>query len=272
MADENRMITFEYANANYDTFKKQTIPNTKECMTKADIINYINVDESPLSPYTNNQLIRRDKVVPIMDRIYIYAPAIVMGNVGGRNTYAETITFKFFDFNGIRIYMNKTANERNAIVDQIRQDIIDQKMVLFLTSSNINSARKIRLKYQQNVGDSSAYPNEIYSILKVPPYTKTVHGIAGRFVSGNRDTGPDMVTPKILSIPNNITTEYYDFEEEMHAYHYSPVNMLNSNNYSYLNILVEILDSNNNILNFYKHCSNQLASWDLIKVGSYNSK
>ena len=271
MADENRMITFEYAKANYDAFKKQTIPNTKECMTKAEVISYINVDESPLSPYTNNQLIRRDKVVPIMDRIYIYAPTMVVGNVGGINTYADTITAKFYDFNGIRIYMNKTANERNAIVDQIRQNIISQKMVLFLTSSNINSARKIRLTYQQNVGDSSVYPNENYSILNVSPYTKTVHGIAGRFVSGNRDTGPDMETPKILSIPNNITTEYYDFEE-MHAYHYLPVNMLNSNNYSYINILVEILDSNNNILNFSKHSSNQLTSWDLIKVGSFNSK
>ena len=269
MAD--KIITFQYAKDNYDAYKKQTIPASNECMTKAEVISYINVDESPLSPYTNNQLIRRDKVVPIMDRIYIYAPTMVMGNVGGENTYANTITTKFYDFNGIRIYMNKTANERNAIVDQISQNIISQKMVLFLTSSNINSARQIRLKYQQNVGDSSVYPNESYSILKVSPYTKTVHGIAGRFVSGNRDTGPDMVTPKILSIPNNITTEYYDFEE-MHAYHYLPVNMLNSNNHSYINILVEILDSNNNILNFYNHYSNQLISWGLIKVGSYNSK
>lgn len=271
MADENRMITFEYAKANYDAFKKQTIPNTKECMTKSEVISYINVDESPLSPYTNNQLIRRDKVVPIMDRIYIYSPTILVGNVGGSNTYAQTITAKYYDFNGIRIYMNKTANERNAIIDQINGNRISQKMVLFLTSSNINNARKIRLTYQKNVGDSSVYPNENYSILKVPPYTKTVHGIAGRFVSGNRDTGPDMVTPKILSIPNNITTEYYDFEE-MHAYHYLPVNMVNSDNYSHINILVEILDSNNNIVNFSNHSSNQLISWNLIKVGSFNSK
>ena len=65
MADENRIITFEYANANYDTFKKHTIPITKKCMTKADILNYINVDESLLSSYTTDRLIKRDKVVGI---------------------------------------------------------------------------------------------------------------------------------------------------------------------------------------------------------------
>ena len=61
MAD--RIITFQYAKDNYDAYKKQTIPNTKECMTKADILNYINVDESLLSSYATDRLIKRDKVV-----------------------------------------------------------------------------------------------------------------------------------------------------------------------------------------------------------------
>ena len=63
MADENRIITFEYAKANYDTYKKQTIPASNVCMTKADILFYINVDESLLSSYTTDRLIKRDKVV-----------------------------------------------------------------------------------------------------------------------------------------------------------------------------------------------------------------
>lgn len=65
MADENRMITFAYAKATWDAYKKQTIPNTLECMTKSDIINYFNVDTSVLNPYANNQLIRRDKFIGI---------------------------------------------------------------------------------------------------------------------------------------------------------------------------------------------------------------
>ena len=47
MADENRIITFEYANANYDTFKKQTIPASNECMTKADVNTYLNAEMIP---------------------------------------------------------------------------------------------------------------------------------------------------------------------------------------------------------------------------------
>ena len=269
MAD--RIITFEYASDNFNDYKKKSIPSTKQCMTKSKVIEYINCDENVLINYLNNQLIPIVKVVPTMDKIYIYAPILEVGNVGGNDTYAQSTAAKFYDFNGIRIYMNKNADERHSIVSQIKQNSINQKMVLFLSSYNISNARKIRLSYQQNVGDSSVYPNENYSVLKIPPYTKTVHGIAGRFVSGNRDTGPDMVTPKILSIPTNVTTEYYDFEE-MHAYHYLPVNMLNSNNYSYINILVEILDSNNNVLYFSKHNSEQAISWDVITVGSYNTK
>ena len=63
MAD--RIITFQYAKDNYDAYKKQTIPASNECMTKADVNTYLNADMSVLSSYTNNQLIPRTKISPV---------------------------------------------------------------------------------------------------------------------------------------------------------------------------------------------------------------
>jgi uncharacterized delta-60 repeat protein len=60
MAD--RIITFQYAKDNYDAYKKQTIPASNECMTKADVNTYLNADMSMLSSYTNNQLVPRTKI------------------------------------------------------------------------------------------------------------------------------------------------------------------------------------------------------------------
>ena len=64
MAD--RIITFQYAKDNYDAYKKQTIPASNECMTKADVNTYLNADMSVLSSYTNNQLVPRVKFSPIL--------------------------------------------------------------------------------------------------------------------------------------------------------------------------------------------------------------
>jgi uncharacterized delta-60 repeat protein len=64
MAD--RIITFQYAKDNYDAYKKQTIPASNECMTKADVAAYLNADMSVLASYTNNQLIPRVKISPIL--------------------------------------------------------------------------------------------------------------------------------------------------------------------------------------------------------------
>lgn len=61
MADQ--IITYEYAYNNFDAYKKKVIPNTKQCMTKAKVIEYINCDESLLNSYTNNRLVPRIKVV-----------------------------------------------------------------------------------------------------------------------------------------------------------------------------------------------------------------
>ena len=66
MADENRMITFAYAKATWDAYKKQTIPNTLECMTKTDINNYLKANADPLSTYSNNQLVPRSRFTPLM--------------------------------------------------------------------------------------------------------------------------------------------------------------------------------------------------------------
>ena len=66
MADENRIITFQYAKDNYDAYKKQTIPASNECMTKADVNTYLNADMSMLSSYTNNQLVPRSRFTPLV--------------------------------------------------------------------------------------------------------------------------------------------------------------------------------------------------------------
>lgn len=61
----DRIITFQYAKDNYDAYKKQTIPASNECMTKADVNAYLNADMSVLSSYANNQLVPRTKISPV---------------------------------------------------------------------------------------------------------------------------------------------------------------------------------------------------------------
>ena len=48
---DDRIITFQYAKDNYDAYKKQTIPASNECMTKAEVAAYLNADMSVLSSY-----------------------------------------------------------------------------------------------------------------------------------------------------------------------------------------------------------------------------
>ena len=61
----NRMITFNYAKNTWDQFKKQTIPDTLECMTKSDINTYLNADQSLLTNYQNNQLVPRSSFLGV---------------------------------------------------------------------------------------------------------------------------------------------------------------------------------------------------------------
>lgn len=62
----NRIITFNYAKSNYDEYKKQTIPDSLKCMTKSEVLAYINVDETLLSAYPNNLLVPRINVVGVI--------------------------------------------------------------------------------------------------------------------------------------------------------------------------------------------------------------
>lgn len=82
MADEDRMITFNYARTTWDAYKKQTIPTSNECMTKADIDAYLNADMTVLSSYANKQLIPRSKFVGNLP--------IVIDDICGR-TYMKKI-------------------------------------------------------------------------------------------------------------------------------------------------------------------------------------
>lgn len=63
--DDKRMITFEYAKATLDIYKKMTIPDTKECMTKSDINTYLNASPTQISGYANNQLVPRERFVGV---------------------------------------------------------------------------------------------------------------------------------------------------------------------------------------------------------------
>lgn len=63
--ENDRIITFEYAKNNWNSYKKKEIPNTKTCMTKQDIYEYLSCDMNVLSGYTNNRLVPRVKFVPI---------------------------------------------------------------------------------------------------------------------------------------------------------------------------------------------------------------
>lgn len=61
MAD--KIITYEYASSNYSAYIKNIMPSTKQGMTKAKVIEYLYVDESLLSSYTNDRLVPISKVV-----------------------------------------------------------------------------------------------------------------------------------------------------------------------------------------------------------------
>lgn len=62
MAD--REVTFEFAKNNWYQFSKQPIPNSLECMTKADINAYLKADMDILSEYAENQLVPTAKFKP----------------------------------------------------------------------------------------------------------------------------------------------------------------------------------------------------------------
>ena len=60
MAD--RIITYSYAAANYDTFKKKTIPISGRAMTKEAVLEHIMINTDLLDGYTSNRLVPIIKV------------------------------------------------------------------------------------------------------------------------------------------------------------------------------------------------------------------
>ena len=63
MADEKRIATFEWLIQNLNTCKKGTPPTTKKCVTKVELLENYNVDNSLLSDSVNEKLIPREKCI-----------------------------------------------------------------------------------------------------------------------------------------------------------------------------------------------------------------
>lgn len=101
MADENRMATFEWLSNNMSNYVKagMNLPNTKKCVTKSEVLTYLNVDETRLTQLTNSQLVRRSLLIGVdngggdpdpepnpgtdLHTIYAYMSSLVIDNGGG---------------------------------------------------------------------------------------------------------------------------------------------------------------------------------------------
>ena len=86
----DRIITFQYAKAFFDEFRKKEIPYSKECMTRDDVEEYINADMSVLNGYVGNRLIPRIKVIgkklfkiSLVNPIRYYHPSNISFTAGG---------------------------------------------------------------------------------------------------------------------------------------------------------------------------------------------
>ena len=151
----NRIITFQYARDTYDAYKKQTIPASNECMTKADVDAYLNADMSVLSSYTNNQLIPRVKISPVSplgiygtdinDIVFHQSKLLIAGSFNKVNN--QTI------HNLVRLNSDKSIDTSFAVnVDkvigaaQVNFALVTQndKILLGLTDSSYNQ-KLIRL-------------------------------------------------------------------------------------------------------------------------------
>lgn len=60
----DKICTFNYANTNFQSFKNsgQVIPSTNECMTKNDIVNFLNIEPNSLDNYDTNRLVPINKI------------------------------------------------------------------------------------------------------------------------------------------------------------------------------------------------------------------
>jgi hypothetical protein len=66
MSDENRIVTFEYALSNFESFRKQYISaplSSNECVTKSELQYHYMLEPNALSTYSSNQLVPRNKCI-----------------------------------------------------------------------------------------------------------------------------------------------------------------------------------------------------------------
>lgn len=76
MADQ--IMTYEYATVNFAAFKKGSLPNTKQCMTKQEVNRWLSVEQSPLTSYVDNRLV---PIVKIIGKVIQYSCPSSTGQV-----------------------------------------------------------------------------------------------------------------------------------------------------------------------------------------------
>ena len=152
MAD--RIITFQYARDNYDAYKKQIIPASNECMTKADVNTYLNADMSVLSSYANNQLVPRTKISTNINSIPLYF------NLINDNLYSCTATI---NSNQILTLINNGStntqlNNNDYFYVTYKNDSLNEQQIRIIINSSIRGELLNMLTFissKEHVGWSS---------------------------------------------------------------------------------------------------------------------
>lgn len=198
MAD--KIITHQYASLNYDAYKKKIIPSTKQCMTKAKVIEYIYVDESLLGSYANNQLVPISKVVgmstinlPSKLKYQFQQQGIRDGNnyvtyESSGQSYSPTYLGE-----AIRSYNGGTSTTINAN-NNIANIIAD---ILSFTSAPITS---LTMKRQPLVADGSS-EDRIYVL-----GNKRFNQYTSVFLDSQY--WKDVITPKTINPVSNADAEF----------------------------------------------------------------
>lgn len=100
MAD--RIITYSYAAANYDAFKRKTIPISGRAMTKAAVLEHIMVNPDLLVGYTSNRLVPTIKVQGLAQSAYYDFNDIVLA-IGVQSDNKIIVGGKFTSYRGVAV-------------------------------------------------------------------------------------------------------------------------------------------------------------------------
>lgn len=100
MAD--RIITYRYAAANFDAFKKQTIPINDRAMTKEKVLEYINADTDILNGYPLKRLVPRIKVQGMTQSLYYDFNNVVL-TIGVQSDNKIIVGGKFTSYRGTAV-------------------------------------------------------------------------------------------------------------------------------------------------------------------------